>query len=79
MTVRVRYFAALRERLGSGESRAVRTGTTVAALWSDVVAEHPGLARMPVRVAVNAHYVAMSVRLRENDEVAFFPPVSGGA
>jgi molybdopterin synthase sulfur carrier subunit len=76
MRVTVRFFAALREELGPGGERDVDAGVTVASLWR-------GLARgrsvdVPVRFAVNETYVPGSYRLREGDEVAIFPPVSGG-
>jgi molybdopterin synthase sulfur carrier subunit len=76
--VRLRFFAALREQLGAGETRALPDGTTVGALWRALVDERPALGRMRVRFAVNEEYVAPSHRLADDDEVAFFPPVSGG-
>ena len=79
MRVRVRFFAALRERMGAGGERSVRAGTTVAAFWEDLVAGRPELDVMPVRFAVNESYVDPSHRLADGDELAVFPPVSGGA
>jgi len=76
--VRLRFFAALREQMGARVERDVGAGITVGALWRALVAEHPALGAMPVRFAVNQRYVEASHRLAENDEVAFFPPVSGG-
>jgi molybdopterin synthase catalytic subunit len=76
--VRVRFFAMLRERLGSGGEREVRRGTTAAALWKSIVAEHAGLGRVRVRFAVNEEYVPAGHRLADGDELAVFPPVSGG-
>jgi len=78
MRVHLRYFAALRERLGTGEERALRAGTTVGALWESIVREQPAIQRLHVRFAVNERYVEPSHELAEGDEVAFFPPVSGG-
>ncbi|TMB58911.1 MAG: molybdopterin converting factor subunit 1 [Deltaproteobacteria bacterium] len=78
MRVRLRFFAVLREHLGASSSRAVPAGTTVGALWRSVVAERPELDAIPVRFAVNQTYVEPSHRLAEDDEVAVFPPVSGG-
>jgi len=76
--VRLRFFAALRERLGRGGERTVAPGTSAGALWRELVAEQPELARLRVRIAVNREYVEPSHRLEDDDEVAFFPPVSGG-
>jgi molybdopterin converting factor subunit 1 len=78
MRVRLRFFAALREQAGSRAERVLAAGTTVGALWDALVAERPGLGAVRVRFAVNERYVEPSHRLAEGDEVAFFPPVSGG-
>lgn len=83
--VKILYFARLREALGTGaeEIRLDPGAPTVAALmdalrarggaWGDELA--PGRA---VRVAVNQRMAAPDTRLSEGDEVAFFPPVTGG-
>jgi len=78
MRVQLRFFATLREQMGTGEERALRVGTTVGALWESLVHEQPGIGRVRVRFAVNERYVDPSHQLAEGDEVAFFPPVSGG-
>lgn len=78
MRVRLRFFAALRERLGSAAERTLPSGTTAGALWEALVREHPDVGEVPVRYAVNGRYVDGSHRLADRDEVAFFPPVSGG-
>jgi molybdopterin synthase catalytic subunit len=75
--VRVRLFAALRERAGAGE-RALELpeGTTAGDAWAalGLGAEPPGLA-----LAVNRAYADRGTRLADGDELAFIPPVSGGA
>jgi molybdopterin synthase sulfur carrier subunit len=79
MRVRLRFFAVLREQMGASAERTVPAGTTVGALWGALLAERPELGVVTVRFAVNETYVGASHRLAEGDEVAFFPPVSGGA
>jgi sulfur-carrier protein len=76
--VHLRFFASLRERLGAGEDRAVTPGTTAGSLWESLVSTHPAIGRVRVRIAVNERYVEPGHELAEGDEVAFFPPVSGG-
>ena len=79
MVVRLRFFAALREQVGGRAERTVAAGTSVGALWRAFVAERPELGAVPVRFAVNGTYVERSHRLADGDELAVFPPVSGGA
>ena len=76
--VHLRFFASLRERLGPGAERAVKPGTTAGSLWESLVSAHPAIGRVRVRNAVNERYVEPGHELAEGDEVAFFPPVSGG-
>ena len=77
MLVQVKFFANLREQFGrDGEELDSTTCETVADVWEQV----SGLAEIPrnLRAAVNLEYVSMSHVVREGDEVAFFPPVTGG-
>jgi molybdopterin synthase catalytic subunit len=82
INVDLRYFAAMREALGrSSERLSVPAGTTAGALLDRLVAEQPKLDRIRsvVMVMVNQSYAAADTVLKEGDEVAFIPPVSGGA
>jgi molybdopterin converting factor subunit 1 len=79
LSIEVRFFAALRERLGERVRRDVPRGTTLAKLWRELTAGTRGLDGLPVRFAVRERYVEPSYVLRQGDEVAVFPPVSGGA
>jgi len=79
--VRLRFFAALRERAGASERvRDLAGSQTVGALWEDLRRENSALAdfRGSVAFAVNQEYVDSKTTLQDNDEVAFIPPVSGG-
>jgi MoaE-MoaD fusion protein len=76
MNVRVRLFAALRERAGRGTLELeVADGATVGDIWPllELGAEPRGLL-----YARNRAYVERAEALRAGDEVAVIPPVSGG-
>jgi MoaE-MoaD fusion protein len=82
MNVRLRYFAILRETLGtSEETRDVADDTTAGELFALIAAESPRLAGLQrsVMLMVNQEYVSADHRLRDGDELALIPPVSGGA
>lgn len=77
VSIRVKFFASLRERLGRGEaSLQVPAGSSVAEVWTQATDE----TAIPERllVAVNMEYVDWRQSVNEGDEVAFFPPVTGG-
>lgn len=85
MKVKLLYFAALSEQLGTrGEDLEVSQAvTTVAGLrtllmarggaWQAALAQGKAL-----RVAVNQDIAQPTTPVRPGDEVAFFPPVTGG-
>ena len=77
MTISVKYFASLREQLGRAEDLIeFREALTVDDLWRVATDNHA----RPVNllVAINQEYAQFSDRVSDNDEVAFFPPVTGG-
>jgi molybdopterin converting factor subunit 1 len=81
MKVKVKFFAMLRDRAGAGEiAREMKEGGTVADLWEALKKDYPKLAPVEMRLlyAVNQNYVRPDHILKENDEVVFVPPVSGG-
>ena len=81
MRVTVRLFARLRDIAGASElEREVAPGTTIGAVWRMLAGEHPQLVEYErsISSAVNADYARMDHPLRDGDEVAFLPPVSGG-
>ena len=82
MRVRIRLFALQRELAGTRElSLDLPDGATVETSWAAVVERHPVLApgRPSVRFARNGEYTPPETGLADGDEVAFIPPVSGGA
>ena len=83
MKVSVRYFASIRESLGSGESLAVVPGATVSGVRDTLIARGgphaTALARgRALRCALNQVLCDESAPVIEGVEVAFFPPVTGG-
>ena len=81
MTVRVKFFAILRERAGVSEvSKELSEGSTLGDLWRELQKDYPKLAVPGIRLlyAVNQNYATADYCLREQDEVGFIPPVSGG-
>ena len=82
IAVRTRLFARLRELAGTdSENVEVRAGATVADVYNALRKSHPGLdvSSESVRAAVNQEFADWDVVVSDGDEVAFIPPVSGGA
>jgi molybdopterin converting factor subunit 1 len=80
--VTVRLFARLRELAGTSElRREVADGSTAMDVWNGLSEEFPPLAgyTRAISVAVNEEYARLSASVRDGDEVAFLPPVSGGS
>lgn len=82
--IKVLYFARLREALGIAEESVEATdGLSVAELMV-LLAARGGQWRQefdgcrPLRAAVNQTLVSKDARIYAGDEVAFFPPVTGG-
>ena len=82
--IKLLYFASLRERLGIGaEPLELPTGIATVAALRDHLAQRgdvwEALTTMRnLRVAVNQTMVGFDAQLKSGDEVAFFPPVTGG-
>jgi molybdopterin synthase catalytic subunit len=79
--LRIRLFARLRELAGAAElTREVPDGATASDAWSALVREFPPMAgySRTIACAVNEEYARLSAPLKDGDEIAFLPPVSGG-
>lgn len=82
-TVRVKYFASIREALGLGQEEVSTAALTLDALRAELVARGGAYAEAldggrAVRVALNQVLSEGSATLAAGAEVAFFPPVTGG-
>ncbi|QBM28018.1 molybdopterin converting factor subunit 1 [Hydrogenophaga pseudoflava] len=83
MKIQLRYFASIREAIGSGSESVETAATTLSALRDELIARGgahaEALARgRAVRVSVNQTMADESIALTDGAEVAFFPPVTGG-
>jgi molybdopterin converting factor subunit 1 len=83
--MKVLYFAWLRGRVGTGEETIAPPDgvATVSQLLDWLAARSPGHAealkdRSLVRVAVNQEFAGPETPVSANDEVALFPPMTGG-
>ena len=82
ITVTVLFFGAARDAVGQGEVNFVLKGRpTAATALAILLEEFPGLKRFgrSLLFAVNQEYAATDREVRDGDELAVFPPVSGGA
>jgi len=83
MRVNLKYFASIRESVGTGSEQLQTTAATLGALRDELIARGgahaQSLARgRAVRVALNQVMSGEEAALSEGCEVAFFPPVTGG-
>jgi molybdopterin synthase sulfur carrier subunit len=79
--VTVRLFARLRDLVGATElQREVPHDGTIATVWEGLVHDYPAIAPYAASMscALNAEYARITAQIRDGDEVAFLPPVSGG-
>jgi len=79
----IRYFAWLRERVGTGHEKVETGAATVADLMAELSLRDEGYALAfsdpgAIRAAVDQELVDMDAPLAGAREVAFFPPMTGG-
>ncbi len=78
MKVTVRYFASLRDRMGCADKVVELDGSavSVAEVWAKAASGQD----MPesTLMAINMNYTDVDALLKDGDELAFFPPVTGG-
>ncbi len=80
MRVTVLYFAAARERAGTGsEAIELPEGATARDALAAACARHPPLQAVAdkLRLAVDQEFAGADRKLREGSEIALIPPVSG--
>jgi molybdopterin converting factor subunit 1 len=81
MKVRILHFASFRDAAGRDEeTREIPEGSRVGDLWTALARDIALFARYPSipPAAINREYASADAVLREDDEVAFLPPIAGG-
>ena len=81
MTIRALFFGHYRDIVSSGEwELTLASPTTVADAATALAAAEPRLADLlsRTRVAVGADFATAETPLKDGDELAFLPPMSGG-
>ena len=83
LTITVRYFASIREAVGTGQETLQTRAATLGALRDELIARGAPwadcLAReRAVRMALNQILGQEATALTDGAEAAFFPPVTGG-
>ncbi len=78
-SVRVRYFAILREQRGLDEERITTEAATAAELYEELRKRHRfTLPADRLRVAINDAFEPWAAEVRDGDALVFIPPVAGG-
>lgn len=79
MKVTVRFFAQFREIIGKKQKEVeIEDDMTLHDIISRLRTEYPNLKKQKIIVSLNHKYAHPEEILKHDDEVAIFPPVSGG-
>ena len=82
MSIQVLFFAKIREQVGQAQLTVAADFATVEALRQHLTAQGEpwasALRANKLLVGVNHTIVPLSTAIKAGDEVAFFPPVTGG-
>ncbi|HEC58452.1 hypothetical protein LCGC14_0473080 [marine sediment metagenome] len=75
MSIQVKFFASLRETIGVADT-TISHADSAGQAWD--IATNKAERPVNVLVAINLEYAHFTSAVQDGDEVAFFPPVTGG-
>lgn len=80
MTIKILYFGRLAETVGVRQAELDLTGgdALLETVRQQLISRHPALDDPTIRIAVNQTLANENLTINDGDELAFFPPVSGG-
>ncbi|HAY46885.1 MAG TPA: molybdopterin converting factor subunit 1 [Gammaproteobacteria bacterium] len=80
MTIKILYFGRLAETVGVRQAELDLTGgdALLETVRQQLISSHPALDDPTIRIAVNQTLANENLTINDGDELAFFPPVSGG-
>lgn len=80
MVIQLKLFSSMRKAIGQANIQWEQPVENAQQLWEALLDQYPELKPLSASrvVAVNRQHVELNHPLNDGDEVAFFPPVSGG-
>jgi sulfur-carrier protein len=81
MSIKILFFASLAEITGKREMNVDRASfSTIGSVFDKLVQDYPSLGnyRSSALFALNSEFARSDAPIKDGDELAFFPPVSGG-
>jgi len=75
MSIQVKFFASLRETIGVDDT-TINHARSAGEVWD--LATEKAARPVNILVAINLEYAQFNSPVQDGDEVAFFPPVTGG-
>ena len=79
ISITIRCFSLEKEKIGQARiNRQYPAKINSQQVYDQLIDEFPDLKGLPVRTAVNQEYITEEIAMKDGDEIAFIPPVSGG-
>ena len=77
-TYHIHYYGLLADRRGAAEETIRSAAHTPSGIYQEVLGTSGGITQDHIRAVVNDEFVPWDHPLRDQDRIAFLPPMSGG-